>query len=128
MLIAQISDIHAAPDNDNLARFDNALAWLAPLTPDLLVISGDLTDDGWRDGYSQIAARLEAFPCHKLILPGNADHLDALRATWGATFWTGADGPLHAVVDLPGLRVIGLDSTLEACAAGSVAAHLSWLS
>lgn len=26
MLIAQISDIHAAPDNDNLARFDNALA------------------------------------------------------------------------------------------------------
>lgn len=26
MLIAQISDIHAAPDNDYLARFDNALA------------------------------------------------------------------------------------------------------
>ncbi|MDI7493592.1 metallophosphoesterase [Cronobacter dublinensis] len=128
MLIAQISDIHAAPDNDNLTRFDNALAWLAPLAPDLLVISGDLADDGWRDGYSQIAARLEAFSCRLLILPGNADHHDALRATWGATLWTGADGPLHAVADLPGLRVIGLDTTLEACAAGSVAAHLDWLS
>lgn len=33
MIIAQLSDIHAAPDNDHLSRFDNALAWLAPLRP-----------------------------------------------------------------------------------------------
>lgn len=39
MLIAQISDIHAAPDNDNLARFDNALAWLAPLASHFIAVS-----------------------------------------------------------------------------------------
>ncbi len=48
MIVAQLSDIHAAPDNDPLSRFDNALAWLAPLAPDELVPSGDLTDDNWR--------------------------------------------------------------------------------
>lgn len=28
MIIAQLSDIHAAPDNDHLSRFDNALGTL----------------------------------------------------------------------------------------------------
>ena len=45
MLIAQVSVIHAAPDNDHLARFDRVLRWLAQLQPDALVLSGDLTDD-----------------------------------------------------------------------------------
>lgn len=49
MLIAQLSDIHAAPDNDNLARLHNAIDWLLALQPDLLVVSGDLTDDGWHE-------------------------------------------------------------------------------
>ncbi|MGF3091204.1 metallophosphoesterase [Cronobacter sakazakii] len=124
MIIAQLSDIHAAPDNDNLARFDNALAWLTPLEPDVLVISGDLTDDHWRDGYSAIAARLETLPCRTLILPGNADDCAAMRAVWPSL---AQEGPLHAVVDTPALRVIGLDSTVDGSAAGSVAAHLDWL-
>ncbi|EGT5667251.1 metallophosphoesterase, partial [Cronobacter sakazakii] len=124
MIIAQLSDIHAAPDNDNLARFDNALAWLTPLEPDVLVISGDLTDDHWRDGYSAIAARLETLPCRTLILPGNSDDCAAMRAVWPSL---AQEGPLHAVVDTPALRVIGLDSTVDGSAAGSVAAHLDWL-
>jgi len=124
MIIAQLSDIHAAPDNDHLSRFDNALAWLAPLEPDVLVISGDLTDDHWRDGYSAIATRLETLSCRTLILPGNADDRAAMRAVWPSL---AQQGPLHAVVDTPALRVIGLDSTVERSAVGSVAAHLDWL-
>ncbi|EOC0419192.1 metallophosphoesterase [Cronobacter malonaticus] len=124
MIIAQLSDIHAAPDNDHLARFDNALAWLKPFEPDVLVISGDLIDDGWREGYAAIAARLETLPCRTMILPGNADDRAAMRAVWPSL---AQQGPLHAVVDTPALRVIGLDSTVEGSTAGSVGAHLDWL-
>ena len=48
MLIAQVTDIHAAPGNENLSRFDRALSWLTHLQPDVLVITGDLTDSGRR--------------------------------------------------------------------------------
>ncbi|ALB64883.1 metallophosphoesterase (plasmid) [Cronobacter condimenti 1330] len=130
MLIAQLSDIHAAPDNLNLTRLDNALTWLTPLNPDVLVLSGDLIDNGWYEGYQRIAERLATFNCRIIILPGNADDRGAMRAVWGPSMWPEApdNGPLHAVVDTPALRIIGLDSTLEGRAAGSVDAHLSWLS
>lgn len=58
MLIAQISDIHAAADNDNLSRLDRALAWLDRIAPDVLVLTGDPIDNGEIEGYSAIAARL----------------------------------------------------------------------
>ncbi|WP_337587010.1 metallophosphoesterase family protein [[Erwinia] mediterraneensis] len=58
MLIAQISDIHASSDNDNLARFERALEWLAQVNPDALVVTGDLIDDGWHEGDKHIAAQL----------------------------------------------------------------------
>lgn len=124
MIIAQLSDIHTAPDNDHLARFDNALAWLKPFEPDVLVISGDLIDDGWREGYAAIAARLETLSCRTMILPGNSDDRTAMRAVWPSL---AQQGPLNAVIDTPALRMIGLDSTVEGSAAGSVGAHLDWL-
>lgn len=48
MLIAQLSDIHAAPENDNLLRLHQAINLLLAVKPDVLVVTGDLTDDGWR--------------------------------------------------------------------------------
>ncbi|OAV84676.1 hypothetical protein PTTG_31128, partial [Puccinia triticina 1-1 BBBD Race 1] len=101
MLIAQISDIHAAPDNDHLARFDRVLRWLRQLQPDALVLSGDLTDDDWLEGYQQIAARLAEEHYPSLILPGNSDNRRLMRAVWREE--TGAkdacDDALHAVLE-----------------------------
>ena len=82
MLIAQVSDIHAAPDNDHLARFDRVLRWLRQLQPDALVLSGDLTDNDWLEGYQQIAARLAEEHYPSLILPGNSDNRRLMRAVW----------------------------------------------
>lgn len=129
MLIAQVSDIHAAPDNDRLARFDRVLVWLAQLQPDVLVLSGDLTDDGWLEGYQQIAARLRQQHYPSIILPGNSDDRLLMRAVWGGNAWAkdACDGALHAVYDAGDLRLIGLDSTVEGQAYGSVTDHLGWL-
>ena len=128
MLIAQVSDIHAAPDNDHLARFDRVLRWLAQLQPDALVLSGDLTDDDGLEGYQQIAARLAKEHYPSLILPGNSDDRRLMRAVWHEdTAKDACDGALHAVLEVGGLRLIGLDSTVEGHDYGSVAGHLGWL-
>ncbi|AHF77781.1 Metallophosphoesterase [Sodalis praecaptivus] len=128
MLIAQISDIHAAADNDNLSRLDRALAWLDRIAPDVLVLTGDLIDNGEIEGYSAIAARLATRPYPAFILPGNSDDRAAMRTVLNARYWTdGGKGPLHFAVDFKELRLIGLDTTVEGTAAGQVAEHLPWL-
>ncbi|MEG3130846.1 metallophosphoesterase [Pantoea cypripedii] len=129
MLIAQVSDIHASPDNDNLSRFDRVLAWLAHLNPDILVLTGDLIDEQWHEGYRLIADRLhqQAYPW--LLLPGNADDRQQMRAVWGEHGWAAdASGDsLHFTHQIGELRLIGLDSTLENQTSGDVSGHLAWL-
>lgn len=129
MLIAQVSDIHAAPENDHLLRFDKVLQWLAHLQPDVLVLSGDLTDGRWHEGYEKIAERLCQLRYPTLILPGNSDDRRLMRSVWGENRWsnTAADGALHAVHRLDGLRLIGLDSTVDEQDYGSLTEHLDWL-
>ncbi len=129
MLIAQITDIHAAPDNDNLSRFDRALQWLDHIAPDALVITGDLMDNHWYAGYQAIAERLSSHPWPSFILPGNADHRASMRAIWGDKMWAGdsAADALNVVADIGDIRLIGLDTTIEGSAAGNVEQHLAWL-
>lgn len=129
MLLAQVSDIHAAPDNDCLDRFDRVLNWLAQLQPDLLILTGDLTDDSWHEGYVRIADRLRQQDYPSLILPGNADDRMMMRAVWGEDTWAqdASGGALHTLYDVGGLRIIGLDSTVEGEEHGSVTAHIHWL-
>lgn len=125
MLIAQVSDIHAAPDNDHLARFDQVLQWLTQLQPDVLVLSGDLTDNHWHEGYRAIAARLQQQAYSALVLPGNADDRQLMRSVWGEHHW--GKEALHAVYDTGELRLIGLDTTVEGADHGTVTGHLEWL-
>lgn len=73
MLLAQLSDIHAAPDNDNLSRLASALSWLDTLRPDVIVLTGDLVDDSWLAGYKSIVHLLDSKRWPTFILPGNAD-------------------------------------------------------
>jgi len=129
MLIAQISDIHAFSDNDHLCRFDRLLTWLANLQPAGLVLTGDLTDGHWREGYKQIAARLDQQSYPSFVLPGNSDDRDLMRAEWGSKKWAhdSPDEALHFSYDAGDLRLIGLDSTVDAQAHGSVCEHVGWL-
>lgn len=128
MLIAQVSDIHASSENDHLQRFERVLTWLADLQPDILVLTGDLTDDGWREGYQQIAERLERQNYPSLILPGNSDDRHLMAMIWGSV--GRSDTPtqaLHFSHQAGELRLIGLDSTVDRQDYGSVNGHLEWL-
>ena len=129
MLIAQVSDIHASPENDHLLRFDRVLMWLTLLRPDALVLTGDLTDGHWYEGYKQIAARLSQQSYPSFVLPGNSDDRCLMRSVWGENNWA-SDTPeknLHFSHDFGSLRLTGLDSTVDIHDYGSVTDHLEWL-
>lgn len=129
MIIAQMTDIHAAPDNDNLMRLDRALRWLDHIQPDALVLTGDLIDNNWLKGYDIIADRLNSSAWPTFMVPGNSDSRALMRSVFDTACWTrcSSDESLNFVADIGELRLIGLDSTLPDSAAGSVGKHFSWL-
>lgn len=71
MLIAHVSDTHfGSEDRDAIAYATDAINLAKP---DLLVVSGDLTQRGKRQEFAQAAAWLQAFDCCIITVPGNHD-------------------------------------------------------
>ena len=117
MLIAQITDLHIGfvphdADEPNRQRLDAVLDLLisGPNRPDMLIVSGDITDRGDAESYARVAAMLQRCPFPVYPCPGNHDD----RAAFAAVFpdHVGGDGFLHYVVERGGLRLIFVD-TLE---------------
>jgi len=127
MIIAQATDIHAGINNDNLARFEKVVAWLSELMPDYLVISGDLVDDGWLEGYTRIGEMLRGLRFRALVIPGNADHKNAMRFALPDFLAGDTAGPLHFWEYGENVLLLGLDVTIDGAAYGDVTAHLPWL-
>lgn len=129
MLIAQITDIHAAPDNDHLERLEQVLSWLEQVGPDIMVLSGDLTDGGWDEGYVRIAAQLEEQAYPTLILPGNSDDRGCMRKTWGNERWLpDSQGEfLHFSHNAGGICLAGVDSSVSEQNYGSLSGRMGWL-
>ena len=136
--ILQVSDAHLSPRNglfrENLARLR---AWAEAARPDLLIASGDLSLDGAdREEDLMLAMELlRGFGVPLLAIPGNHDvgshprtmrtqpvdavRLERFRRLVGPDWW---------MRDLPGWRIIGLDTEImgtgleaEAAQAGFIA-------
>lgn len=132
MLIAQVSDVHLgfAPggrDEPNRRRLDAVLKALGDTrpAPDLVVMTGDLTEHGDVASYRALRDAIEGFgrPVHLML--GNHD----VRAGF-AEVWPGllVDGFLHYVVDTPALRLIVLDTLEEGRHGGAFcASRAAWL-
>jgi Icc protein len=116
MLIAQVTDCHIGfdpndPVEDNVQRLRAVLDQLCqgPNRPDLLLMTGDLTQGGDPASYARLAELLAPCPFPVHLLPGNWDKREALRAAFPGTD-TGGDF-VQFVLPLPGLRLIALDTT-----------------
>ncbi len=70
MIIAQVSDIHAAENNDNLARFERALTWIDLITPDALVLTGVLDKSRFWQIYHTSALSVEQKKVLNRLLDG----------------------------------------------------------
>lgn len=136
VLIAQMTDIHvgfdpaAQPEELNLTRFRITLDRLlhGPNVPDLLVLSGDITDHGDDESFAKTAALLADCPFPVIPLVGNHDSRAGLLGAFPQV--QPADGGfVHYVVDAPhGLRLICLDTLEEGRHGGAFCeARARWL-
>jgi Icc protein len=74
VLIAQLSDVHVGGGRyrEDLPR--TAIAEINDAEPDLVVVAGDLTDDGYPDQYPRAKQELAALAGPEVVLvPGNHD-------------------------------------------------------
>ena len=123
MLIAQITDLHLRPPgvaayrvaetNTLSERAIRKLTTLRP-QPDVVVITGDMTDCGLPAEYALLRRLLSALPMPVFMVPGNHDRRDNLKqafADW-PTIVADPDFVQFVVDDFP-LRLIGLDTVVE---------------
>lgn len=137
MLIAQLSDLHVRPAGqlykgvvDSNAMFAQAIAHLRQLDapPDLVLISGDLVDEGSAAEYAMLRTLLQPLDLPLRLMPGNHDDRQALRQAFADHTYLPANGPLHYVVDDFALRVVALDSCVPGRHHGALGADsLHWL-
>jgi 3',5'-cyclic-AMP phosphodiesterase len=74
VLIAQISDVHVGGSRYREELLRAAIEEINGEEPDLVVVAGDLTDDGYPDQYPVAREELSALACHDVLrVPGNHD-------------------------------------------------------
>ena len=139
-VLAHLSDTHLRDPDDPLVRgvvdprvpLAELLAGLAVSghSPEALILTGDLSDDGTAASYRELRTLVEpiADGLGATVIWLNGNHDD--RATFRAELLGEPPdaGPINQVHALGGLRVLCLDTTVPGAAHGQVApASLDWL-
>jgi 3',5'-cyclic AMP phosphodiesterase CpdA len=134
-LLAQLSDLHVVARGrtvwdgfDTAASTRAAVATLAAFDPrpDLVLVSGDLTDDGALESYQNLAALLEPLADRLVVLPGNHDRVQTLRAALPEAWYPAAETDDYVVEGVP--RLICLDTSRPPSDAGALdPSQLEWL-
>jgi len=119
MLLAQLTDTHVlSPDSteptlvDHTKRLAMAVESLNAESPapEAVLLTGDLTNNSEPGEIDALLEGLEPLTVPTLALPGNHDDRAEIRASFEMP-WAAADN-LSWVVELDGLMVIGLDTTV----------------
>ncbi len=138
MLIAHLSDPHVRPKGvlyqgliDSNAMFADALRCLnsLPMRPDVVILGGDLVDEASPDEYAHARELLAGIREPLLMIPGNHDAREPMRAAFpDHTYWP-SSGPLHFVATEFGpVRIIGFDITVPGKHHGDIDdAAVAWL-
>jgi 3',5'-cyclic AMP phosphodiesterase CpdA len=132
-----LSDLHVTTPDAPFARFANgaanleaAIAHLNGLDrrPDLVVVTGDLVNDGTIAEYTRLRALLDPLESPVLLLLGNHDEPEGLRAVFSEHNYLPERRPAHWVVDDYELRLVAVDTTLDERHDGAVGPQeLDWL-
>ncbi|MEG1768168.1 MAG: phosphodiesterase [Comamonas sp.] len=140
LLIAQLSDPHIGTgpaflggcmDTERALR--RAVAHVATMAPrpDLVLLTGDLTERGSAAEYARVADALAPLPMPVYAVPGNHDDSRVARAALGRCMPVAHDAPENACCyhfEFQGLHCVALDTAVPGRSHGALEApQLDWL-
>jgi 3',5'-cyclic AMP phosphodiesterase CpdA len=107
VVIAQVSDLHCGSIHYRPQVARQVVQEVNALAPDVVAITGDLTDMGYRDDYATAREVVDSLSCpRKVIIPGNHDVRNVGEVHFESSF-----GPRVAEIALDGVRILGVDSS-----------------
>ena len=130
--ILQITDMHVeAPPELVSGRLDTARllekaidsileGWHQFGPIDVLIATGDISDSGDAESYSFFRQQIERLPASTLVIPGNHDRRESLRACFSDAPYMPVAGKLHWVHDLSDVHIVGLDTLIEGKGGGEI--------
>ena len=131
----QLSDPHIVDEGDLLLGLIDTATFLREAVehvnrlappPDLVLVTGDLVNEGRPEEYDHLRRLLEPLRAPYHLMPGNHDLSDVLRAAF-PDHVHGTDGRADGVIEGP-VRIITLDSSRYPEPGGSLDAdQLLWL-
>lgn len=139
MLIAQITDLHlveknkhwlSEPATEVKQRLLRTISFINALNPrpDVVLLTGDITENGTRDSYSYLNELLEPLKIPLYVIPGNHDCREELRAAFLRHPYMPSKGFIQYVIDDYPVRLVGLDTLVEGEDYGCLCdERLSWL-
>lgn len=139
MLIAQITDLHIRPAGMLAYGCSNTSQFLADAVdellslqakPDVLFITGDLTDCGLPEEYDLVRNYLQPVKMPVYVIPGNHDRRDNMRAAFSDHPYLNIGGGdlMNFVIDDYPVVMIGLDTVVAGQDHGIMdAPRLDWL-
>jgi len=139
MIIVQLTDPHVVERGqlqyghiDTVGHLEAAIRHINAMepAPDVVVMTGDLTNEGFPEQYTVLGELMQALEAPLLPLPGNHDVLDLFFATFEAIDVVPSVGSKTAdyVVENYPVRMIALDTTIADEHGGRLApTQIDWL-
>jgi Icc protein len=105
--IAQISDIHCGSPHFVPSLLDRAITEINELAPNVVIVSGDLTADGFRDEYELAREYIDRLDNDDpIVIPGNHDSRNVGYVHFEELF-----GERRRDVHMDGVSIVAIDST-----------------
>ncbi|HYH58332.1 MAG TPA: metallophosphoesterase [Thermoleophilaceae bacterium] len=105
--IAQISDLHCGSPHFVPSLLERAISEVNELGPDLVIVSGDLTADGYREEYDLAREYLDSLEGPEpIVIPGNHDSRNVGYVHFEELF-----GERRHALHTGGVSVVAIDST-----------------
>jgi 3',5'-cyclic-AMP phosphodiesterase len=105
--IVQLSDLHCGPQFFLAQHLERAIAEVNEMQPDVVVISGDLTTNGFKDEYVLAREYLNRIVCEAMVvIPGNHDSRNVGYVHFEELF-----GDRNSVLRVGAATIVAVDSS-----------------
>jgi 3',5'-cyclic-AMP phosphodiesterase len=107
VVVAHISDFHIGSYHFVPNLMNRTILELNELQPDIVIVTGDLTNEGFRQEYLTARSYMDGLDCERVVvIPGNHDSRNVGYLHFQELF-----GPLFQSMEYEGVFVMGVDSS-----------------